>query len=173
MLVLARLGGERGAGLGDTRQMPLPPSGSSGALGGSSLQTYFGSKLFLICVLQLSWQRGLQTSTGTFGLPKPETPLALSGDQPLAVTRELLPAPAHSGGKQSLSELATALPSPLLRPPRPPQLDPGRLVGRGLPCRSMSPGSLQGLLCTVTESSPREHLGALILPHGTRPGAWP
>lgn len=134
MLSLARLGGEREAGLGDARQMPLPPLGSFGALGEGSPQMCFGNKFFLICFLQLRWKGGLlQTSSGTFGLPEPETPLALPGDQPLAVTRELLPTPAHRGGKQSLSELATALPLPLLPSLRCPELNAGRLVGRGLP----------------------------------------
>ncbi|XP_054659133.1 thy-1 membrane glycoprotein isoform X1 [Grus americana] len=123
---------------------------------------------------QLSWKRGLlQISSGTSGLPEPKTPLAVPGDQPLAVTRELLPAPAPRGGKQSLSELAAALPSSPLPSPRPLGLDPGRLVGRGLPYGTVTPGSPQGFLCTITLSSLREHLAAPILPHGTRPGAWP
>lgn len=154
--------------------MPLPPLGSFGALGGGSLQMCFGNKFFLICFLQLRWKGGLlQTSSGTFGLPEPETPLALPGDQPLAVTRELLPTPTHSGGKQSLSELATARPLPLLPSLRCLDLNLGRLVGRGLPYGSVTPRSLQGLLCTVTLSSPRKHLGAPIFPHGIPPSTWP
>lgn len=35
---------------------PLPPKGSSGALGTGSVQICFGYKFFLICFLQLSWK---------------------------------------------------------------------------------------------------------------------
>lgn len=79
---------------------------------------------------------------------------ALSCDERIAAST--------SGGKQSLSELATApLPSP-----GPPELHPGWLVGRGFPSGSVTPGSPQGVLCTGTLSSLKEHLGTPVLPHG-------
>lgn len=112
--------------------------------------------LFLTAELEM---RLLQPPSGTFGLPEPDTTRsprrpALSCDERIAAST--------SGGKQSLSELATA-PQPS---PWPSELHPGCLVGRGFPSGSVTPGSLQGLLCTGTLSSLREHLGTPVLPRG-------
>lgn len=102
-MLLGLAGGEKRGSRSRRHHEPLPAS--SGLLWGpgNGLSLCFGNKFFLMCFLQLSGKRGLlQTPPGTFGLPEPETALALPGDQPLAVTRELLPAPVEAS-RASLS----------------------------------------------------------------------